>query len=45
MDNLGSLGVAYAIVWLAISAYLLSIARRQKALEKKLEELRRGGTD
>jgi CcmD family protein len=41
MDGLSFLGVAYTLVWLGIVAFLLSVARRQKALEKRIEELRR----
>lgn len=33
------LAVGYALVWLAIAAYLASIARRQRALERRLEQL------
>ncbi len=41
MDGLGFLGVAYVLVWLGIVAYLFAVTRRQKALEKRMEELRR----
>jgi CcmD family protein len=41
VDGLGFLGVAYVAVWLGIVAFLFAITRRQKALEKRLEELRR----
>lgn len=39
MDNLGFLGVAYAFAWIAISVYLISLFRRQRSIEKRLEEL------
>jgi CcmD family protein len=41
MDNLGFLGIAYAFVWLALGAYLLSIMRRQKSLERRIEDLKK----
>lgn len=40
MKNLGVLALAYALVWLAIAGYLYSIVRRQRALERRLEELK-----
>jgi CcmD family protein len=40
VDNLGFLGIAYGLVWLAIAAYLFSIVRRQRALERRMESLR-----
>lgn len=40
MSKLAYLGMAYAVVWIAIAGYLVSIARRQRALEKKMEELK-----
>ena len=41
MEGLGFLGVAYVAVWLGIVAFLFAVTRRQKALEKRMEELRR----
>ena len=41
MDNLGFLGIAYGIVWIAIAAYLFWILRRQRALERRMDALRR----
>jgi CcmD family protein len=41
MNNLGYLAAAYAFAWLAILAYLYSIARRQRRLEHELETLQR----
>lgn len=40
MDSLGFLGLAYGIAWVIIAAYLLRLARRQKAIERRLEERR-----
>ncbi|HEX2259554.1 MAG TPA: CcmD family protein [Actinomycetota bacterium] len=39
MDNLGFLGLAFVVVWLGIAIYLLTVTRRQRALEERLEEL------
>jgi len=33
------LGLAFALVWIGIAGYLLSLTRRQKALEQRLTEL------
>lgn len=33
------LGIAYTAVWIAITAYLFTINRRQQALEKRLKDL------
>ena len=33
------LGIAYAAVWIAISAYLFSLSRRQRSLEDRLKRL------
>lgn len=40
MSNLAFLGIAYVIVWAAIVAYLVLLARRQRALERRIEQLR-----
>lgn len=40
MSKLAYLGIAYGVVWLAIAGYLISIARRQRALEKKMDDLK-----
>lgn len=40
MANLGFLIAAYAAVWVLLFAYLLSLSRRNSALEKEIEELR-----
>jgi CcmD family protein len=39
LDNLGFLGLAFLLVWVGIVAYLLTVTRRQRALERRLEEL------
>jgi CcmD family protein len=36
MDNLGFLGIAYALVWIGFVAYLYSIGRRLRKLEERL---------
>jgi len=41
MNNLAYLLAAYAFAWLAIFAYLYSIARRQRRLEHELKVLQR----
>ncbi|MGQ0680113.1 MAG: CcmD family protein [Actinomycetota bacterium] len=41
MSSLNFLGLAFVLVWFGIVAYLFSVTRRQKGLEKRLEELRR----
>ncbi|HVL50158.1 MAG TPA: CcmD family protein [Actinomycetota bacterium] len=39
MDGLGFLGLAYGLVWLGIALFLFSISRRQRSLEKRIDEL------
>lgn len=39
MNNLGFLAVAYAVIWVGLALYLLSITRRQRALDRRLDEL------
>jgi len=39
------LGLAFALVWIGIAGYLLSVTRRQKALEKRLTELQDSKSD
>ena len=34
------MGVAYVVVWLGFVAFLFAVTRRQKALEKRMDELR-----
>ncbi len=41
MKGLYYLFAAYTAVWVAIFAYVLSIGRRTRKLERELEELRR----
>jgi CcmD family protein len=40
MSNLGYLFAAFAVVWLAVLAYVLVITRRLAALERELRSLR-----
>ncbi|HEU4867982.1 MAG TPA: heme exporter protein CcmD [Actinomycetota bacterium] len=40
MDGLGFLGLAYLLVFAAIVMFLFSVSRRQRALEKRIDELR-----
>ncbi|MDQ3878594.1 MAG: CcmD family protein [Actinomycetota bacterium] len=39
MSNLAWLFVAFAVVWVAIGAYLLSITTRQARIERDLQAL------
>lgn len=39
MSNLAWLFVAFMAVWVAIGAYLLSIAARQRKLDQRLRDL------
>ena len=39
MSEVAWLFVAFTAVWVALGAYLVSIATRQKRLERRLEEL------
>lgn len=40
MSEVAWLFVAFAAVWVALGAYLLSIATRQKRLERRLDDLK-----
>ncbi len=40
MDNLGYLFAAYSTVWIFLFIYLVTLARRNRALEREVEELR-----
>lgn len=40
MSEVAWLFVAFAAVWVALGAYLLSIATRQRRLERRLDDLR-----
>lgn len=39
MSDVAWLFVAFAAVWVALGAYLLSIATRQRRLERRVDEL------
>ena len=39
MSDIAWLFVAFAAVWVAIGAYLLSITARQRQLERRLDDL------
>jgi len=39
--QLAYLGVAYTAVWAGIAGYLVHLARRQRAVERRLDELER----
>lgn len=39
MSDVAWLFVAFAAVWVALGGYLLSIASRQRRLERRLDEL------
>lgn len=41
MKGLNYLAAAYAVIWLALFVYLLSIGRRARRLEREIEDLRR----
>jgi CcmD family protein len=40
MSNVEFLGAAYALVWLGIMGYLLWLGSRQRALERRVRDLR-----
>jgi CcmD family protein len=44
--QLAYLGVAYLVIWAGIAGYLLYLGRRQRAVERRLNELQHpdGGT-
>jgi CcmD family protein len=44
--QLAYLGVAYIVIWAGIAGYLLRLGRRQRAVERRLDELQQpdGGT-
>jgi CcmD family protein len=37
--QLAYLGVAYLVIWAGIAGYLVHLARRQRAVERRLNEL------
>jgi CcmD family protein len=40
MENLGFLFAAYSAVWVLLFAYVVVLSRRNRSLEKEIEELR-----
>ena len=42
MSDTAWLFVAFMVVWVALGAYLYSIAARQKKVDRRLDELGRG---
>ena len=40
MENIGYLFAVFAIIWIALFAYVLSLIRRQQQLKKDIELLR-----
>ncbi|MFN2488687.1 MAG: CcmD family protein [Actinomycetota bacterium] len=42
MNDIGWLFVAFLVVWIGIGGYLVSLGARQRRLERRLEDLRRG---
>jgi len=40
MTNLGFLFAAYTAVWVLLFLYIVMLSRRNRALEKEIEELR-----
>lgn len=40
MSSLNFLGIGFLLVWFGIVAFLLTLSKRQKALEQRVEELR-----
>ena len=40
MENLGYLVAAYTIIWIAISAYVLILYRRQRQLRREIDSLK-----
>jgi len=41
MNNLGYLFAAYTFIWVAVLAYVYTMARRQQTLEREIQELRK----
>ena len=37
--QLAYLGVAYTVIWAGIAGYLVHLGRRQRAVERRLDEL------
>ena len=40
MNNLGFLCAAYTVVWVLLFLYILALSRRNRALEREIDELR-----
>ena len=40
MDNLGFLFAAYTVVWVLLFVYVTVLSRRNRALEREIDELR-----
>ena len=40
MENLGFLFAAYSAVWILLFAYVFVLSRRNRSLEREIEELR-----
>lgn len=40
MSSLNFLGIGFLLVWFGIVAFLLTLTKRQKSLEQRMEELR-----
>lgn len=45
MSDVAWLFVAFTAVWIALGAYVASIATRQRRLERRVEDLSRTGRD
>lgn len=41
MDNLGYLVAAYTVIWIAISAYVFNLTRKQKQLWHEINSLKK----
>ena len=40
MENIGYLFAVFAVIWIALFAYVLSLIRRQRQLKKEIELLK-----
>jgi CcmD family protein len=40
--GLSYLGVAFLAIWVGISGYLLTLSRRQRAIDRRLKDLQSG---
>jgi CcmD family protein len=41
VSNLGWLGVAFVIAWVAVCAYVVRLARAQRGINERLDEIER----